>query len=269
MMKNRFMAFCVSLAMLAALPGAVKQAEIDADAANRQLNLIITYGTSMTMQYGVPNAFYARYESVTAKVRNKYMYNFGISLNFTQPVQNFVVEGPGDSCRRGTNNFDALCQHASNYACSNDGPYHHTNCYYIRNVVFPRPRPYVNGVEVYMVSHRICNVADDGTHQGNILAMTYPGIMTMVVRDYDYVEVDNVTNWQGDTTNINYVSKTLAHEIGHLYNVDDHYDTQFGTVKDDCIWGYNKGDDIVVKGLLMCSDCKNVIMNNRDWYNMS
>ncbi len=268
-MKKRIKALLLAVCLITALPSSLRGNDMEAEAASRQLNLVVTHGTSMTVQYGVPNAFIARFNSVTTKVRNKYMYNFGISLNFSKPATNYVVTGDGDACRRETNIFSSLCQHAPSTSCRNSGPYHHTNCEYIKDGVFPRPRPFVNGVEVYMVSHQLCYVADTGYHQDNIFGMTYPGLMTMVVRDYDYSMVSNVNNWMGDTSHIDYISKTLAHEIGHLYGIEDHYDIIFGTDRDNCIWGFNKGDSTVTSGLIMCNACRSVIMENRDWYNMS
>ncbi len=93
----------------------------------------------------------------------------------------------------------------------------------------------------------------------------------IIVQDYDYTldDVYDVDNWLGNSTEIAYVSKTVAHEIGHLYGVEDHYNTLYGTDKDNCIWGYNKDVWNVANELEMCSDCYEIIRENRNKFSHS
>ncbi|MBE6627543.1 MAG: hypothetical protein E7629_01315 [Ruminococcaceae bacterium] len=66
---------------------------------------------------------------------------------------------------------------------------------------------------------------------------------------------------------------TAIHEIGHLYGPDDHYDTQFNTPKDNCVYGYNSnhGTQISISDLYAmrpyCADCLGVIQTKRGDYN--
>ncbi len=89
----------------------------------------------------------------------------------------------------------------------------------------------------------------------------------MVVRDYDYTVYEQT--WMGNYENVLWVSKTVAHEIGHLYGVEDHYGVVYGDDRDNCIWGKNKEDESVCESFSMCETCYNTIKNNNGLFNHS
>lgn len=66
---------------------------------------------------------------------------------------------------------------------------------------------------------------------------------------------------------------TAIHEIGHLFGTDDHYKTKFGTVKDQCVYGYNcnNGTELSISQLWInrpyCADCLSVIQSKLGVYN--
>ena len=73
---------------------------------------------------------------------------------------------------------------------------------------------------------------------------------------------------QSSTANDNLVTKTIIHEIGHMYGVPDHYNgiTHIGQA-DNCIWGKNKDTSTVATNLVMCPYCKNIWNNHATEYN--
>ncbi len=66
----------------------------------------------------------------------------------------------------------------------------------------------------------------------------------------------------GDSTNIRWVSKIMAHEIGHFWGAEDHYDVEFGDRRDNCIWGYNKDLPSVFQNLSYCAECHDTMYIN-------
>ncbi len=265
-MKKRMLALLTVLCMVGSLTSAVDDEIMRADAAEKTLNIVTTFGTSEVGQYGVPNAFIGRYDAITAKVADIYADRFGITINFTQPAAYQVVSSPADQCKTGASTFDAPCYHASYSVCSDSGPYHHTNASYIKSVLFPTPNTEVYGLEMYITAVELCGV-DDGSHH-EVYGVAFRNGGQTIIRDYDYTYSDyNVTNWLGDNAHIAYVAKTMAHEIGHLYYVEDHYDETYGNSKDYCIWGSKKNLFNIANQLYMCDDCKATIQANSRRYN--
>ena len=83
-----------------------------------------------------------------------------------------------------------------------------------------------------------------------------------------------ITNTEGKQKEI----KTLIHEFGHHYNVEDHYGGSAKTTQEidptgelgyseDCIWGENKEHGSVLSNYTMCDGCKRIIENNIGKYN--
>ncbi len=263
-MKKRMLALLMVLCMVGSLTSAVDDGIMRADAAEKTLNIVTTFGTSEVGQYGVPNAFMGRYDAITAKVADIYADRFGITINFSKPATNYVVSSPADQCKTGASTFDALCSHAANSACNVNGPFHHTNCGYMTYHLYPnsRQRPY--GLEMHITAVKMC-AAEAGQHF-LVDGVTAPDYGTLIVRDNDYANVGGVSNWLGDTEHTQYVVQTMIHEIGHLYGVQDHYNNSLGA-KDNCIWGFNKDSALVISKISMCSDCRSVIETNVRKYN--
>lgn len=259
-MKKRCLSVFLSLGIVACLPAS----QMKAEAKVRTLNIISTFGISETSTYGVPNAFMNRYNEITEKVAAIYQNNFSITLNFSYPKVGYVVDSVADQCRRtsGNGNYDSFCQHVSNQYCSNSGSYHCTNCGVIKSDVFPSSNITSEGYQMHITAVRLCHQSTSKSHI-SIDGMHYPSGF-IVVRDTDYTKETDVRN--PSYCDVVYVSKTVAHEIGHAYGVTDHY----SSVTDgnpNCIWGYNRNDPTIAENLTMCSACRIKIARNSAKYN--
>lgn len=265
-MKKRLLAVLVSLGVVTAFSGLLKDEGMSAGAAERTLNLVTTFGTSETSQYGVPSAFIGRFNVVTQEVSDFYSSEFGISVNFSKPASNYVVWSPADTCRRSTTP-DALCSHASNSQCTNTGPYHHTNCGYMLSELYPDGRELVYGLELHFTAVKLCAVESKFGEHIVVNGVTDCNEGTIIVRDMDYTMGNyNVQNWLGDTFHNAGVVAVTAHEIGHLYGIKDHYDAS-NTKNDMCIWGHYSYTHNVMDQLLICDDCRATIQANARKYN--
>lgn len=264
-MKKRILAFAMAACMMGSLTSAVNESSMKADAAEKTLNIVTTFGTSEVGQYGVPSAFIGRYDAIAARVSYLYSARFGITINFSKPAANYVVSSPADSCKVG-GAYNTPCSHAPDSQCNNSGPYHHTNVHYIKSVLCPVPDSEVYGLEMYITTTNLCGVGTDGTHNYSV-GVNFNHGEFMIIKDNDYVLVNGVTNWLGDTSNIQNVAKTIAHEIGHSYYVKDHYDVTYGDKRDYCIWGAEKKNSNVIQNVIMCSDCSAIIQQNSRRFN--
>lgn len=261
-MKKRILALILSFCIV---PLAFKSSDFEkAEAASKQLNIVTTFDISETATYGVPNAFFSRFDEMTEKVANLYYKKFGIKLNFTKPEYKYVIGTCASECR--VNNYDSFCTHCTNANCSNSGPYHCTNSGVIKADVISKADSVTNAYQMHVAAVRVCNKSN-GNH-GSINGMHYSSGF-MLIRDTDYTHP--YTGPNASYCDVKYYAKTVAHEIGHAYGVKDHYSapSELGSGWDDCIWGYNKEKDDVVKELKMCMVCKQTIMLNSDKYNQS
>lgn len=262
-MKKRLLALILSCCMV---PLAFKSDYIDnAKAASRQLNIITTFDISEIATYSAPNAFNARFDEMTTKVADAYQNNFSITLNFTKPTSNYVISSCAYECRSGPGkgNYDSFCMHVSDQYCSNSGPYHCTNSGTIKEDVLSKTDITSQGYQMHVTAVRVCNVAN--RLHGSINGMWYSDGF-IVIRDTDYTKETDVLN--PSFCDVIYYAKTVAHEVGHAYGVQDHYSSETdGTA--NCIWGYNKEDEAVANSLLMCSACRVTIMQNGNNFNHS
>ncbi len=260
-MKKRLLALILSCCMV---PLAFKSDYIDnAKAASRQLNIITTFDISETVTYGVPNAFMSRFDEMTTKVADAYQNNFSITLNFTQPTTNYVVSSCAYECRQQYNsNFKDICGHTTNANCSNSGPLHHTNYHVIRDDVIPSLSS--NAIDMHVTAVKMCRVSD-GSHEELIPGVNF-GKERIIVRDTDYTIQTNVLN--PSYCDVIFYARTVAHEIGHSYGVQDHYSSPTDG-SPNCIWGYNRSRNDVADNLYMCSVCRVTIMQNANNFNHS
>lgn len=74
--------------------------------------------------------------------------------------------------------------------------------------------------------------------------------------------------------------KTVVHEFGHMFEVQDHYEigdvpstdemnemVGYALYSSTCIYGEDKETSAVLSGLIICNGCKQTIEANRTKYN--
>ncbi len=265
-MKKRIKALMLAVCLIAALPSSLRGNDMEAEAASRKVNVEVNFGIPEVMQYSVPGAFQSRFPAIDAKVSGFFLREFDIDVNFIN-TQYVVTNAPISVCRTDTTKIQSVCSCVNYNGCSNSGPYHHTNAAYNLDSIFPDCP--TTKFQLHLTASKLCYIKGT-THtsvkglnrstrnsNGDIVASS------MIVRDSDYVDEDsNVASWLGNTSNITWVSKTLTHELGHAYDVDDHYGIRYMDARDNCIWGYNKDNETVAYNLQMCSVCYSTIRDN-------
>ncbi len=270
--KRRIMALMTAMGLLGAM---TSFEEYDVSASYGRINVITTFGITEVQQYGVPNAFIARYDRIKSKVSSYYNMVYGIEINFTQPTTQ-VLSPPVDVCRSNAHDFNSLCDCVITKSCQNGNPYHCTNIEYNMGELYKYSMNN-NGYRLHITASMLCTNAappDGGNPRHSTANGLFYGMGAykhLMVRDYDYTKDENVTNWLGNSANITWVGKTVAHEIGHIYGAVDHYNIDAETselegLSDDCIWGKNKEDEEIARGLVTCSYCSNTIRSNRSKY---
>ena len=141
-------------------------------------------------------------------------------------------------------------------ACVN-GNLHHNNIYMFRNDL---PSYDANNMcAVYLTASTLC--ATNNSSHFDVDGVTWPNSMACIVRDPDY-------DYSHDDDNpYAYSRMVMVHEIGHLFNVEDHY-SNYATANSepDCIWGDNAYNYRIAKTCSTCSTCHNTIVNNRNLY---
>lgn len=237
------------------------------NAVSRELNIRVTMGNTETAQYGVPTAFQGRFNAISGKVFAVYRAMFGLEVNMYLPDTGYVVRSELDTCQAGNyptgTRYDGYCTHTVNSDCAWNGnssdAYHHSNCDVLHDTLYPHPYS-TNYIDMHITAARMC-VYENGQHL-KVYGVRYNGCNTILVRDSDHVRISNVG--LGDTTHFNWVTATIIHEIGHIYGVEDHYETPYNDSRDNCIWGYNKDTSAVVSTPIICSDCRQTILSNAD-----
>ncbi|MBE6856780.1 MAG: hypothetical protein E7500_05050 [Ruminococcus sp.] len=261
-MKNRVLAAILSVCILTSVPASRNEVS----AASKQLNINTSFGVSETSVYGVPNGFTGRFSRIKGNVIGLYREAFGITLNFIVPNSGFVIESVADMCKSDSiNGFDSLCDHCSASLCSNEGPFHCTNATVVKEDIFLSANNVRNAVQLHITATSLC--AENNISHFGINGVCYPlsTDQCLIVRDYDYTLVDepliNLTQYE-----VTMAQKTLAHEIGHLYGVEDHYSSIYDG-DPNCIWGFNKDNENVASRLMVCSACRETINANANRYN--
>lgn len=261
-MKNKLIALAISLSLFSASCNTYMPA-MRADATSRTMNLKVYFDITTTTQYGVPGAFYTRFPRIASKVQGFYFGAFSINLNFTNLKQADVISTEMSECLTEyyNTNFNRYCG-IVDALCSSS---HHTNEFKVRDDFFSKTGFNTsNCVAVYLSCGIFCHGNNSAHHTAN--GSTFTAYDFLEVRDSDYVRYNTSL---ADTKYINYTSEVLAHEIGHLYGVLDHYNTEYGDSRDNCIWGKNMYNESVAQNLSICSTCRETIMANADNYNHS
>lgn len=248
-MSKKVMATILALGVIMSSSTFGKDLQVHAD---RSQNVITTFGASELDVYGV-TTYNSRYSAIASKVRGPFAY-MRLNLNFTRPSSNYVVTSTADACAMNRNSY-TVCTHVSASTCNNSGPYHCSNAVFVSDTLFPKPRTGTD-IEVFLTATELCIKNNNGSH-GLIYGVAGDGVA--IVQDCDAEKGE--AGW-GDSTNIYWVSKTMAHEIGHFWGAEDHYNIRYGDGRDNCIWGYNKDLPSVFQGLAYCADCYNTMFAN-------
>lgn len=251
---------------------------MNTSAVNNQLNIKIYMDQSMCTQfnteygnnhitrgtYGVPTSFTTRFQYVTSYVYSFYMYH-GAQINFYSfnPATD-LLQSPAYDCANNSSSYlNTLkngCSCYSEEQCD-DGTLHHNNC-----TTFKDDLPYFdpdNGASLYLTASAICYNPEGGHSQAH--GITWSSLMTIIVNDSDYKRTHPETGGSPYT----YTRSTMAHEIGHLYNVRDHYNINedvLPTYDPNCIWGNNHNEYSIKNACRICSICASTIRNNANIY---
>lgn len=231
------------------------------NATAKTMNINVYMATNQTVPYGNTAQIIERWRLCASRVMVKYQGVASINLNFTlKAFQNNALT----NCPSSDNLvlLKAVCQHCYANECKNYSTLHHSNWV---NVLSTYPNATSNSISMFLTPHMLC-FASDSSHslcRGGSDRSTNK----IVVRDDDYDSIES--NYNPDThTALTYmVCSTIAHEIGHLYNVTDHYNTYYGDDRDNCIWGYNNYNIDINRQMKMCDNCKETLKNNSSKFN--
>lgn len=192
-----------------------------------------------------------------------YSYH-GASLNFYDfSAATDILESPAYICAGDSDSFIETL--INGCECYGDGVQAHVACFkgtYQHNNLnyFVNDTPAYNASNecaVYLTASSIClNSAEEHKFA---FGVANPSTMFIVSQDSDYFQ------YHDDDSPYAYAISTLAHEIGHLYGVKDHYNLDTITVNNpNCIWGDNRESYEILKSCTICTVCKNIIKNNSE-----
>ncbi len=247
---------------------------MNASAANNQLNVKIYMDESMCSNlssicddvtlgtYGVPSSFNTRLPAITGYAYAYYM-NSGAYINFSNFFTGTdLLESPAYLCvSESDGSINALmkdctcksvmqCQ-VGNWHCNNVNVFSDSIPEYDKN----------NTAVLYFTVSKMC--ANTSTKHGNPYGATNKSEMWSLVRDVDYFH----DHYNETSYPYAYARMVTVHEIGHFYNVADHYDEYASSNSvANCIWGDNRENFYIAKSCTTCSTCHNTIIANRDIY---
>jgi len=240
-----------------------------------EMYVILPFTVKLEVTYD--HAYSSRYsnaqERITEEIRvlqERYLTEFGLLIEPSAPI---LFSSYADTeCLA---DFDEVCTHAEDDLCFNSSTsregemeeYHHKNFYNIlARISFPNTN---QTLRTAFVGHDICSTVRD--NNGTSISHNHNGIFGFSYYD---LGLSMITNTEGMQKEI----KTLIHEFGHHYNVEDHYGGSAKTTQEidptgelgyseDCIWGENKEHGSVLSNYTMCDGCKRIIENNIGKYN--
>lgn len=276
--KKLFMSISSVITAFSLLTAANVYSPMEASAWNNQLNIKVYMCQTMCANlssicdsatlgtYGVPTGFTDRLPAITGYTYGYYM-NCGAHLNFSDfSPANDLLNSPAAQCASNSSNYVNTitngCYCYDNAQCLNVTQ-HHSSIYNYRDAL-----PTFNSSNtavICLTASALCNHSSNG--HGSLLGVTWSNDMIIISRDSDYKETH-----EKDGNAYAYARKTLVHEIGHMYNVVDHYNenTSVLPAKDpNCIWGANKNDYDVLTICQTCDICHSTIYNNRNLYQHS
>lgn len=236
------------------LAGSIMTSNVSA--LDNHLNIEVYMDGSFKAKNGVPTAWDTRLGTITSGVKTMYYQRFGIDLDFRFTLDSeHNITTSIDTCV-GAANYENTCNHSDIPQCTSMTVLHHNSVYDI----FENSSVMGTTDEVAMIltAHELC--ANTVNPHFDVLGAASSENKRLIVTEGDYI--DSTTGRLVQQTRA-----TIAHEIGHFYCVDDHYDTQYGDERDDCMWGFNNGTLKISNGMLMCDSCAAMIEQCKDIHN--
>ncbi|MEE0186710.1 MAG: hypothetical protein U0I40_09760 [Oscillospiraceae bacterium] len=232
------------------------------NATAKTMNINVYMATNQTVPYGNTAQIIERWRLCASRVMVKYQGVASINLNFTlKAFQNNALT----NCPSSDNLvlLKALCLHCGANECKNYSTLHHSN---ICNILNSFPDATSNSTSLFITPANLCMVKSNEQH-AIYYGATNVNNNKIIVRDYDYDSSGSSYNPDAHTALTYMVCSTIAHEIGHLYNVTDHYNAYYGDERDNCIWGYYHNDYDINRQMKMCDNCKEILKNNSSKFN--
>ncbi len=236
-----------------------------------------TVNLSILYDYSYNNRFTDAEERIgnqIAVLQRRYLEEFGILVNVLGPT--IFASYVNTNC---STNPTKLCNHTF-FDCDNSvtltdgtiwfGELHHNNVY---NMLLHTPLTDMSeSLRIVYLGHEKCAMST-GTEDDNNIKYHVPNEETPLGLAYTKLGLCGVMNF-GTPSN---ETKTMLHEFGHLYGVDDHYGGDGKTTQElisegkigyseYCIYGENRNSDEVLENYTICDGCKTLIASNYNRY---
>lgn len=228
----------------------------------RTVNVEIVYDYAYKNRYSNASS---RISDQVIILQEKYLSEFGITVN---TVSLSLYASYAD--RYCSSNYSQKCNHADDDSCYDsvlytDGnkilqSYHHNNIF---NIMLRIPFPDTSSsVKVAYLGHDYCTASNHSSHP--YYGLTYQSIGLAGIMNFGSVESE---------------TKTLIHEFGHFYGVEDHYGVSAPSTQEMinttgnsgysryCIYGEEKESASVLSDFTICDGCKSKIEDNINLYN--
>ena len=226
--------------------------------------------TSLRINLFADAAYRNRFENYSSKlsssmsaIREKYLFDFQILIKYSSVNS---ISSWGDYCDNLTGgDYSDVCIHYGT-ACANSSfsstgnanqTLHHKNLY---NILFRIPFPDItNSMSAVFIGHDTCRINSEGQHDGSFNGIAWPSYGFMAVTNFGSVLSER---------------KSILHEIGHWYQVEDHYGAGGKTTEQMgsgyskyCIYGEEREDETVLNNMTICDGCYATIKANATLYN--
>ena len=208
-------------------------------------------------------------ENIEAQIetlKNTYWEYFGITVNIYGPT---YLSTYIDKCPTYATTGVCNCSDCTNLLNNDTSQqYHHTS---FANILghLPKHQLYIDAV-VLFIGHPACGISDNNNHVSQYaLGVTYPY--------YNILCINNIGTYENGAYQYNHqdCTKTLVHEIGHLFFAPDHYGDpstddinasgDYEAIFDPlCIYGESRS--YAAAKLDICDGCSFEICKNRDRY---
>lgn len=273
--KKLFMSISSVITAFSLLTAANVYSPMEASAWDNQLNIKIYMDVSMCTSfntetgnthitrgtYGVPTSFNTRLPNVTAYTKSFYAYH-NANINFYSFNPSYdILESPAYECANNSSSYLSTlkngCSCVNGNDCFNEN-LHHNNVLTLKNDLPPYDPS--KQATLYLTASKLCN---NTSNHHNVYGIRWSGDNVIVMCDSDYRKSHVGEN----TSPYAYTRSTMVHEVGHLYNVQDHYDLTSTTVYNpNCTWGDNYDEYYIRNSCSICSICASIIRNNADMY---